>query len=149
MAVLDEVNEAIGKAMKARETLKLGALRLLKAALVNRSIEKGRPLDAAEERQVVATLVKQRREAAEQFTQANRLDLAERESAEIPILESYLPAKAAEAEVEAAVDQAIAGTGATSPKDIGRVMKAAMVLLSGKTVEGRAVNEAVRRKLSG
>ncbi len=148
MAIIDDVNEGIGKALKARETLRLGALRLLKTALVNRSVEKGRALDEAEERQVVATLVKQRREAAEQFTLAKRLDLAEHESAEIPILESYLPAKAEQADIEAAVDEAIAEIGATSPKDIGRVMKAAMARLSGKTVEGRAVNELVRRKLS-
>ncbi len=148
MAVIDEVNEGIGRALKARETLKLGALRLLKAALVNRSVEKGRPLDEVEERQVVSTLVKQRREAADQFRQANRLDLAEHESAEIPILESYLPAKAEEAEVEATVDRAIAETGASSPKDIGRVMKTAMAVLSGKTVDGRIVNEMVRRKLA-
>ncbi len=148
MAVIDEVSVGIGKALKARETVRLGALRLLKTALVNRSVEKGRPLDEAEERQVIATLLKQRREAAEQFKQANRLDLAEHELAEIPILEAYLPARAEDAEVEAAVDRAIADTGARSPKDVGRVMKAAMAILAGKTVEGRAVNEMVRRKLA-
>ena len=149
MPISDEVNKAIVQAMKAREPVKLGALRLLKTALVNRSVEKGRPLNDAEEQQVVATLVKQRRESAEQFTQANRGDLAERETAEIPILEAYLPARADPAAVEAAVDRAIAETGATSPKDMGRVMKAAMAHLVGQTVDGRAVNELVRRKLGG
>ncbi len=149
MPIIDDVNGAITEAMKAREPVKLGALRLLKTALVNRSVEKGRALDEAEERQVVATLVKQRRDAAEQFTQANRPELAAREEAEIPILEAYLPAKADAAAVETAVDRAIAETGATSPKDIGRVMKAAMALLAGQTVEGRTVNEMVRRKLGG
>ncbi len=149
MPITEDVNKAIVQAMKAHESVKLGALRLLKTALVNRSVEKGRPLTDAEEQQVVATLVKQRREAAEQFEHANRADLAEKEAAEIPILEGYLPARADSATVEAAVDRAIAETGATSPKDVGRVMKTAMASLAGQTVDGRAVNELVRRKLGG
>ncbi len=149
MPITEDVNKAIVQAMKAHESVKLGALRLLKTALVNRSVEKGRPLTDAEEQQVVATLVKQRREAAEQFEHANRADLAEKEAAEIPILEGYLPARADSAAVEAAVDRAIAETGATSPKDVGRVMKTAMASLAGQTVDGRAVNELVRRKLGG
>ena len=149
MPISDEVNKGIVQAMKAHEPVRLGALRLLKTALVNRSVEKGRPLTDAEEQQVVATLVKQRRESAEQFRQANRGDLADRETAEIPILEAYLPARADAAVVEAAVDGAITETGATSPKDIGRVMKAAMARLAGQTVDGREVNDMVRRKLGG
>ena len=149
MPIVDHVNGAIAGAMKAHEPAKLGALRLLKTALVNKSVEKGRPLDEAEERQVVATLVKQRKEAAEQFTQANRLDLAARESAEIPILEAYLPARADTAVIEAAIERAIAETGASSLKDTGRVMKATMAQLAGQTVDGRAVNELVRKKLGG
>ncbi len=149
MPISDDVNKAIVQAMKAHEPVKLGALRLLKTALVNRSVEKGRPLNDAEEQQVVATLVKQRRDSADQFSQANRMDLADRETAEIPILEAYLPPKADPAAVEAAIDRAIAETGATSPKDVGRVMKAAMAQLAGQTVDGRAVNELVRRKLGG
>ncbi len=147
-SVLEDVNRAIVQAMKAHEAAKLGALRLLKTALVNRGVEKGRDLDENEERQVVATLVKQRRDAADQFRQAGRNDLAEKELAEIPILEAYLPAKADEAAVEAAVDEAIRETGASSQKDMGRVMKAAMARLAGQTVDGRAVNELVRKKLS-
>ena len=149
MPIIDDVNGAIVRAIKAHETVKLGALRLLKTALVNRGVEKGRPLDDAEERQVVMTLVKQRRESAEQFRQGNRPELAEHEEAEIPVLEAYLPAKADAAAVEAAVDRAIAEPGAKSPKDVGRVMKTAMALLAGQTVEGKAVNELVRRKLGG
>jgi len=149
MPISDEVNKAIVQAMKAHEPVKLGALRLLKTALVNRSVEKGRPLNDVEEQQVVATLVKQRRESAEQFRQANRMDLAVHEEAEIPVLEAYLPAKADPAAVEAAVDRAIGETGATSAKDIGRVMKATMAQLAGQTVDGRAVNDLVRRKLGG
>lgn len=149
MAIIDEVNKGIVQAMKAREPAKLGALRLLKTALVNRGVEKGRALEAPEEQQVVSTLLKQRRESAEQFRQANRMDLADHELAEIPILEAYLPAPADPAAVEAAVDRAIAETGATSPKDVGRVMKTVMAQLAGQTVDGRAVSEMVRRKLGG
>ncbi len=149
MAILDQVNAAIVQAMKAHDAVRLGALRLLKAALVNRGVEKARALDEGEERQVVAMLVKPRREAAEQFARANRPELAEKEEAEIPILESYLPARADAAAVEAAVDRAITDTGAKSAKDVGKVMKAAMAILAGQTVDGRAVNEQVRKKLGG
>ena len=149
MPIIDQVSAAIVQAMKAHEPVKLGALRLLKTALVNRSVEKGRPLEEAEERQVVTTLVKQRRDSAEQFAQANRPELAERETAEIPILEAYLPAKADAAAIQQAVDRAIAETGATSPKDVGRVMKAAMAQLAGQTVDGRTVSELVRARLGG
>ncbi len=149
MAILDQVNTAIVQAMKAHDAARLGALRLLKTALVNRGVEKGRDLDEGEERQVVSTLLKQRREAAEQFARANRPELAEKEEAEIPILEAYLPAKADAGAIEAAVDRAIAETGAASPRDVGKVMKAAMAILAGQTVEGRTVNELVRKKLGG
>ena len=148
MPLVERVNQAIGQAMKAHDTARLGALRLLKTALVNRAVEKGRDLEPAEEQQVIGTLVKQRREAAEQFEQAGRHELAARESAEIPILEEYQLAKADAAAVEEAVDRAISETGATSPKDVGKVMKATMALLAGQTVDGRAVNELVRRKLT-
>ncbi len=149
MPIIDQVDAAIAQAMKAHDPSRLGALRLLKTALVNRSVEKGRALDDNEERQVVTTLLKQRREAAEQFARANRPELAEREEAEIPVLEAYLPAKADPAAVAAAVDRAIEETGATSSKDVGRVMKAAMAILAGQTVDGRTVNELVRKKLAG
>lgn len=147
MAVLDQVNRAIAEAMKAHDQPRLGALRLLKAALVNRGVEKGRALEAAEEVQVVASLVKQRRDAAEQFKAGGRPELAEKELADVPILEAYQPAKADNAEIEAAVNQAIAETQATSARDLGRVMKAVMALLAGQTVDGKAVNELVRKKL--
>jgi uncharacterized protein YqeY len=149
MAVIDDVNAGIAEAMKARDQVRLSSLRLLKTALVNRSIERGRPLEGAEELQVVTTLVKQRREAAEQYTAAGRQELAAHELAEIPVLEAYLPAKADEHAIEAAVDRAIAQTGAVSPKDMGKVMKATLALLAGQTVEGRTVSELVRRKLGG
>ena len=126
---------------------RLVALRMLKAALMNREVERGRALDENEARQVVSALVKQRRDSIEQFTKGGRKDLADKETAEIAILESYLPPAVDAAELEKAVDAAIASTGATSAKGHGKVMKAVMADLAGKTVDGKAVNELVRRKL--
>ena len=122
---------------------------MLKAALVNREVEKGRALDENESKQVVTGLVKQRRDSIEQFTRGGRQDLADKEAAEIAVLESYLPAAADPVAVDRAVADAIAETGASSPKDIGRVMKAVMSKLSGQNVDGKTVNELVRNKLSG
>jgi uncharacterized protein YqeY len=122
---------------------------MLKAALVNREVEKGRPLEEAESRQVVSSLVKQRRDSIEQFTKGNRPDLVEKEKAEIVVLETYLPTAADPAAVERAVAEAIRETGATSPKDLGRVMKAAMAKLSGQNVDGKSVNELARKLLEG
>ena len=148
-SLVDEVSIAIADAMRKQESLRLGALRMLKAALMNRGIEKGRDLDDAESRQVVASLVKQRKDSIEQFTKGGRQDLADKEAAEIRVLESYLPPSADPAVVERAVADAIAESGATSPKDVGRVMKAAMSKLTGQTVDGKAVNELVRKRLGG
>ena len=134
-------------AMKAKDQTKLTALRMLKTALTNKSIEKGRALEGAEELQVVATLVKQRKDAIEQFTKGGRQDLADKEQAEIVILTGYLPASASDEEVEAAVVKAIAETGATGAKDMGKVMKATMAGLAGKTVDGKKVSETVKAKL--
>ena len=136
-------------AMRKKATARLSALRMLKAALMNREVEKGRALDEAEARQVVASLVKQRKDSIEQFTKGGRQDLADKEAAEIEVLESYLPAAADPAVVERAVAEAIAETGATSPKDMGRVMKAAMARLAGQTVDGKTVNDLVRQRLAG
>jgi hypothetical protein len=122
---------------------------MLKAALVNREIDRGRPLDDGEARQVVGSLVKQRRDSIEQFTKGGRQDLADKEAAEIRVLELYLPPQADPAAVERAVTEAIAETGASSPKDMGRVMKAAMARLAGQSVDGKTVNELVRQKLAG
>jgi uncharacterized protein len=147
VALTDDVSAAITAAMRRQDAPTLSALRMLKAALMNRSVEKGRDLDEAESRQVVSGLVKQRRDSIEQFLKGGRKDLADKEAAEISILESYLPPAADPALIERAVSEAIAETGATSPKDIGRVMKAVMGRLAGQTVDGKAVNEIVRRKL--
>jgi hypothetical protein len=149
MPLVDEVSAALADAMRQQDRVRLGALRMLKAALVNRAVEKSRALDEAEDRQVVSALVKQRRDSIEQFTKGGRPDLAEKEAAEIAILESYLPPSAGPDVVDRAVAEAIAETGASSPRDIGRVMKAAMGRLAGQTVDGRAVNELVRKKLGG
>jgi uncharacterized protein YqeY len=147
MPLIDEVQGAIVEAMRSHAAARLSALRMLKAALMNREVEKRRGLDDTESRQVVSSLVKQRRDSIEQFTKGGRLDLAEKEAAEIEVLESYLPAAADPALVDRAVTEAIAETGATSPRDMGRVMKAAMVKLAGQSVDGKTVNELVRQKL--
>jgi len=120
---------------------------MLKAAIMNKGVEKAHDLDDAEVVQVVSTLVKQRRDSIEQFAKASRTDLVEKETAEIAVLEQYLPPAASAADIDAAIAEAIAETGATSVKDMGKVMKAVMPRLAGKSADGRAVNEAVRRKL--
>jgi uncharacterized protein len=147
MSMNDQVGADIAAAMKARDASRLSALRMLKAAVMNKSVEKGRDLDDAEVVQVVASLVKQRRDSIEQFTNAGRTDLVEKETAELTVLQAYLPAAATPEEINAAVAEAIAETGASSPKDMGKVMKAVMPKLAGKNADGKAVNEAVRRTL--
>lgn len=147
MSLEQKLTTDIVSAMKAKDATRLTALRMLKTALTNKSIERRRALEGAEELQVVATLVKQRRDSIEQFTAGHRLDLAEKERAEIVVLDAYLPPAASEADITAAIDSAIAETGAAGAKDIGRVMKAAMAKLAGKTADGKKVNEAVRARL--
>jgi uncharacterized protein YqeY len=114
---------------------------------MNKGVEKNRDLDDGEVLQVIASLVKQRRDSIEQFANAGRTDLVAKETAELAVLNEYLPAAATSEEIEAAVDAAIAETGAASPKDMGKVMKAVMPRLAGKNADGRAVNETVRRRL--
>jgi uncharacterized protein YqeY len=116
---------------------------------MNKGVEKGRDLDDAEVQQVVSSLVKQRRDSIEQFQKAGRTDLVDKETAEVGVLEQYLPPAVSADEIDAAVVAAIAETGATTPKDMGKVMKAVMPKLAGKNADGRAVNDAVRRKLGG
>jgi uncharacterized protein len=147
MTLNEQVSADVTSAMKARDAARLSALRMLKAAVMNKGVEKGRDLDDTEVLQVVASLIKQRRDSIEQFSKAGRRDLVDKETAEISVLEQYLPPGATEAEIDDAVAAAIGETAATSPKDIGKVMKAVMPKLAGKHVDGRAVNEAVRRKL--
>ena len=147
MQLTDKVNAQITAAMKAKDAPRLSTLRMMKTAMVNKSVEKGRDLEDAEVLQVVSSLVKQRRDSVEQFANAGRTDLAEKEAAEIAVLEEYLPPAATAEDIDAAVAAAVAETGATSPKDIGKVMKAVMPKLAGKNADGRTINESVRRKL--
>ena len=142
-----KIDADLGAAMKARDVVRLSALRMLKAAVMNTGVEKKRDLDDAEVLAVVSSLVKQRRDSIEQFSKAGRHDLVEKETGDLEVLRSYLPAEASPEDIDRAVAEAIAETGAASPKDVGKVMKAVMPKLAGRHADGRAVNEAVRRTL--
>ena len=146
-SLVEKVTGEIGDAMRKKDQASLAPLRMLKAALMNKEVEKGRALDEAESLQVVGALVKQRRDAAEQFTAGGRQELADRELAEITFLERYLPPAADPAAISAAIEAAVAETGATGAKDMGKVMKAVMVRLAGQSIDGRAVSEAVKKRL--
>jgi hypothetical protein len=148
MPIVEQVEKDLVAAMKAREELRLSVLRMAKAALMNKKIELSKPLGDAEALAVLRTLIKQRHDSVEQFRKGGREDLAQKEEAEIKIIENYLPAGASEEEIDAAVAAAIQETGATSAKDLGKVMKAAMGKLAGKNVDGKHVNEKVRAKLA-
>lgn len=148
MPFLDRIQKDLTDAMKSKDELRLSVLRMVKTALKNKEIEKIRPLDDAESLQVLQTLVKQRKESVEQFTKGGRTDLADKESKEIVIIESYLPAAPTGAEVDGAIDAAIAETGATSPKQMGAVIKAARTRLEGKTVDGKILSDRVRDRLA-
>lgn len=149
MALIDTISGHIADAMRAKDQAKLGALRMAKAALMNREVEKGRALDENEAHQVMASLIKQRRDSIEQFRKGGRDELAQKEEAEIQVLETYLPPPVDPAEIERVIQEAITETGATSAKDMGRIMKAVMPKFAGRTVDGKQVNEIVRRKLGG
>ncbi len=150
MATLFEtITKDIGEAMKRKDPAALSALRMLKAALMNKEVEKGRALDETESQQVVASLVKQRRDSIEQFTAGNRLDLVEKEQAEVALLERYQPPSADPAAIAAAIEAAVAETGASTPKDMGKVMAATKAKLAGLTVDGKALSDAVKNRLSG
>jgi uncharacterized protein YqeY len=149
MALAEQINTDLTAAMKAKDAPRLAALRMLKAAIMNKEVEKGRALEDAEVLQVVASLVKQRHDSIEQFGKAGRQDLVDKEAGEVQVLQHYLPPAASPEQIAAAVAEAIAETGAASPKDMGKVMKAVMPKLAGKHADGKAVNEAVRRALGG
>ncbi|HVJ27272.1 MAG TPA: GatB/YqeY domain-containing protein [Vicinamibacterales bacterium] len=149
MAFIDKLSEDLVSAMRAKDTLRLGALRMAKAALMNREIERGRALDDAESLQVIASLIKQRRDSIEQFQKGGREELARKEADEIAILEKYLPPPVDPAQLEAAVEAAIQETGATSAKEMGKVMKVLTGKFAGAQVDGKALSELVRRKLAG
>ncbi|MGH9408075.1 MAG: GatB/YqeY domain-containing protein [Vicinamibacterales bacterium] len=149
VALSDRITHDMADAMKARDAARLSALRMLKAALMNSAVTRGRELEEAEAQQVLASLIKQRRDSIEQFAAAGRTDLVDKESAEIRVLEHYAPPAVSPDELQRAVDAAIAETGASSPKDLGRVMKAVLAALAGRTADGKIVSELVRKKLSG
>ena len=149
MTLMERIGEDMKTAMRARDTVKLGALRMAKAALMNREVERGRALDEPESQQVIASLIKQRRDSIEQFEKGGRSDLAEKERAEIDLLQVYLPPPVDTAEIERAVAAAIQETGATTPKDMGKVMKAVMSRLGAAPVDGKVVSDMVRRRLAG
>ena len=152
MTLVERITQDLTAAMKAQDAARTSTLRLAKAALMNKQIEKHGAHGALEEAEAVRVLqglVKQREDAAEQYEKAARPELAQKERAEIVVLKAYLPAEVTEEEIAAAVEKAVAETGATSPKDMGKVMKAAMAVLAGggKSVDGKRVNEAVKKRL--
>lgn len=148
MALLEQIQKDMVEAMKAKDGARLGAVRMIKAALKKQEIDSMKPLDEASEMQVMSTLMKQRREAAELFRKGNRNDLAEKEEAELKLIESYLPAPASDEEMNGAIDQAMSETGASGPKQMGIVMKVAQVKLAGKRVDGKVLSEKVKTRLS-
>jgi uncharacterized protein len=147
MTLVQRITQDMTDAMKARDQMKLSALRMVKAALMNAEVSKGRALEDAESQQVLTSLLKQRRDSIEQFTKGGRTDLADKERAELAILEAYAPPAVSTDDLEQAVEAAIRETGATGAKDMGRVMKAVMGSLSGRNVDGKTVNELVRKRL--
>ena len=148
MTLAEKIQKDLVDAMRAKEELRLSVLRGIKAAIKHREVEKIRTLDESEAIQIVQTLVKQRKESIEQFTKGNRPELAEKETKELAILESYLPASASAGEMNAAIDQALTETGANSMKQMGAVVKAAKAALEGKSVDGKALSDLVRERLS-
>lgn len=148
MSLKDTIIADLTAAMKAKDADKLSTLRMVKSNLMNRQIDKGGELTDDEIMKALQSLVKQRRDSVEQYEKAGRTELAEKEKAEITVIETYLPQGATQAEIDAAVEAAIAETGASSMKDMGTVMKATMAHLAGKTADGKMVSESVKAKLS-
>jgi len=148
MALSEQIENDIVAAMRAKEELRLSVLRMVKAAIQLKEVEKKRPLDEPESIHLLQTLVKQRKESIDQFAKGDRQDLVDRETKELLVLEAYLPAGASQAEMDNAIDKAIAATGATSMKQMGGVVKAAKDALTGKAVDGKALSDRVREKLS-
>ena len=148
MGYIERIQSDLTAAMKEKDELRLSVLRMIKAALKNKEIEKVRALDDMESLQVLQTLVKQRRESVQQFTQGGRKDLADKEAKEIVIIEEYLPAAPSDAEIQHAIEAAINEAGADSLKQMGAVIKAACARLEGKAVDGKVLSDRVRERLS-
>jgi uncharacterized protein len=151
MPLIDQIQQDITAAMKARDEQRLSTLRMVKTALKNREIEKMAPLDDKESQQVLSTLIKQRKDSIEQFTKGGRQEMADKEAAEIKLIETYLPQAAGEEEIVAGVREVIAEMGAPTMKDMGSVMKNAMARFqaAGMRVDGKVVSDAVKRELAG
>ena len=147
MALMDQVQKDMVEAMKAHEATRLDALRMLKTALMKHKVDSMKELDESSELQILNMLVKQRRESADMFRKGNRAELADKEEAELKIIESYMPSAPTEAEIDAAIAAAIAEAGAPTIKQMGLVMKAAQAKLAGKRVDGKALSDRVRAKL--
>ncbi|HKF24757.1 MAG TPA: GatB/YqeY domain-containing protein [Candidatus Acidoferrum sp.] len=148
MGLSEKIQTDIVAAMKAKDDFRLSVLRMVKAAIQLKEVEKIRKLEDAESIQLLQTLLKQRKESIDQFTKGGRSDLAEKEQREAVIIESYLPAGASAEEMEAAINKAIGETGAASVKQMGAVVKAAKALLEGKTVDGKVLSDLVRERLA-
>jgi len=148
MALLDRIQTDMVAAMRAKDEMKLNAIRMIKTALKKHEVDSMKPLDEAAELQILGTLIKQRREAADMFRKGGRAELADKEEAELKLIESYMPSAPSDQEIEEAIVAAIAETGATSAKQMGLVMKAAQAKLAGKRVDGKALSEKVRARLS-
>ena len=149
MSLKNQIIADMTAAMKAKDAARTSTLRMLKAAIVNRQIEKGGELDDEEMSKLLRSEVKQRRDSVDQYQKAGRQELVDKENAEISVIESYLPRAASPEAIEQAVAAAVAETGATSMKEMGAVMKATMALLAGKNPDGRLVSETVKKKLAG
>jgi hypothetical protein len=149
MTLGEKIVSDLTASMKAQDSARTSTLRMVKAAMMNRQIEKGAELDDDEVSKLLRSLVKQRRDSIEQYEKAGRLELAAKEAGEIEVIEAYLPQAATREEIEAAVNHAIASTAATSMKYMGKVMKAAQTALSGKNADGRLISEIVKAKLGG
>jgi uncharacterized protein YqeY len=148
MALLDRIQTDMVAAMRAKQEIKLNAIRMIKAALKKHEVDSMKPLDEPTELQLLGTLIKQRREAADMFRKGGRAELADKEEAELKLIESYMPAAPSEEEIDAAIAAAMSETGVTSAKQMGVVMKAAQGKLAGKRVDGKALSEKVRARLS-
>ena len=148
MSLKQQITSDLTASMKAQDAARTSTLRMVKAAFMNREIEKGGELDDDEMVKLLRSLVKQRRDSVEQYEKGGRQELADKEKSEIVVIEAYLPQAASRDEIEQAIDAALAETGATSMKDMGRVMKAAQSALAGKNADGRVVSELVKTKLT-
>ncbi|PYS41019.1 MAG: glutamyl-tRNA amidotransferase [Acidobacteria bacterium] len=148
MTLQEKIQSELADAMRSKDQLRLSVLRMMKAAVKNKEVDKMKPLEEREVLAVLNTLIKQRKDSVEQFRKGGREELAQKEEAEIKIIQEYLPAAASDDEIRSAIEEAIQETGAAAMKDMGKVMKATMMRLDGKTADGGRVSQLVKEKLS-